>query len=313
MPMVGELIYHQTRGRVAPCGGTRHVRWQRAADVTGDGCGAMRTIAGLVLCLAFCTRAAGAQTPTQPPPAEAQYDVNALAKQTQNPVADLTAVPLQFNFNSGGDLEDRSLFLLNFQPVIPFKATANWNVIARSIVPIESVPGPDATRYSGIGDMQTQLFITPAKSGSFVWGVGPTLSFPTATAASSETGTWALGPSAVVVKMAGPWVLGGLISQLWPLHDAAGDPETDLFTLQPFVNYNLGHGWALAFAPIMTANWNAAEGNQWTVPLGFGISKTAIFNRRPVSLGAQYYYNVERPDGAPGEQLRFLVSFLFPR
>ncbi|HEY1303598.1 MAG TPA: hypothetical protein VGF24_08625 [Vicinamibacterales bacterium] len=187
------------------------------------------------------------------------------------------------------------------------------NVIARFIVPIESVPGPEGTRYSGIGDMQTQLFITPAKSGSFVWGVGPTFSFPTATTATAETGTWAMGPSAVVVKMAGPWVVGSLISQLWPLHDAAGDPETDLFTLQPFINYNFGQGWALAFAPIITANWNAADDNQWTVPLGFGISKTAIFNSRPVSLGAQYYYNIERPDGAPGQQLRFLVSFLFPR
>jgi hypothetical protein len=273
----------------------------------------MKTLVGLLLSLAFCARPAGAQTPPQTPPADPQHDVNALAKQTQNPVADLTAVPQQINFNSGGDLEDRSLFLLNFQPVIPFKASANWNVIARFIVPLESVPAPDATRYSGIGDMQTQLFITPAKSGSFVWGIGPTFSFPTATAASSETGTWAMGPSAVVVKMTGPWVLGGLISQLWPLHDAAGDPETDLFTFQPFVNYNFGHGWALAFAPIMTANWNATEGNEWTVPLGFGISKTAIFNRRPVSLGAQYYYNVERPDGAPGEQLRLSISFLFPR
>lgn len=273
----------------------------------------MRTIAGSMFCLALAARAAVAQTPPQSPPAEPQHDVKALAKQTQNPVADLTAVPLQFNFNSGGDLEDRSLFLLNFQPVIPFKATASWNVIARFIVPIQSVPGPDATRYSGLGDIQTQLFITPAKSGSFVWGVGPTFSFPTASAAPAETGTWAMGPSAVVVKMAGPWVLGGLISQLWPLHDAAGDPETDLFTLQPFINYNFGEGWALAFAPIISANWNASDGNQWTVPLGLGISKTTIFNRRPVTLTAQYYYNVERPDGAPGQQLRFVMSFLFPR
>jgi hypothetical protein len=242
----------------------------------------MKICVNLLLCLTLGARAALAQTPAQAPPAEPQHDVNALAKQTQNPVADLTAVPLQFNFNSGGDLEDRSLFLLNFQPVIPFKASANWNVIARFIVPIESVPGPDATRYSGIGDMQTQLFVTPATSGDFVWGVGPTFSFPTATVTPAETGTWAMGPSAVVVKMAGPWVLGGLISQLWPLHDAAGDPETNLFTLQPFVNYNFGRGWALAFAPIITANWNATAGNEWTVPLGFGISKTAIFNRRPV-------------------------------
>ena len=48
------------------------------------------------------------------------HDVNALAKETQNPVGSLISVPFQFNFNTGGDLEDRTFFNLNFQPVIPF-------------------------------------------------------------------------------------------------------------------------------------------------------------------------------------------------
>jgi hypothetical protein len=260
-------------------------------------------------CLTCTATLALAQTPQTEP----AHDVDSLAKQTQNPVSSLTAVPLQFNFNTGGDLEDRTFFNLNFQPVIPFKATTNWNVIARTIVPITSFPGADGTRNSGVGDIQLQLFFSPAKPGGIVWGAGPIFSLPTATASAAETGTWAAGPTAVVVKMAGPWVLGGLVSQLWPLSDAAGDPETDLFTLQPFVNYNFGHGWALAFAPIITANWNAPSGSEWTVPLGFGFSRTTVFNRRPISLGVQYYYNVERPDGAAGQQLRFLVSFLFPR
>jgi hypothetical protein len=44
-------------------------------------------------------------------------DVNALAKQTQNPLGDLVSVPLQFNFNTGGDLEDCTLFNLDLPPV----------------------------------------------------------------------------------------------------------------------------------------------------------------------------------------------------
>jgi hypothetical protein len=253
-----------------------------------------------------------AQT-AQPQQADPAHDVESLARQTQNPVSNLTSVPLQFNFNTGGDLEDRTLLTLNFQPVIPFKATTNWNMIARTIVPISSLPGPEGTRYSGVGDIQVQLFVSPAKPGGIIWGVGPIVSLPTATALGAETRTWAAGPTAVLLKMSGPWVLGSLISQLWPLSDEGGDPETDLFTFQPFVNYNFGHGWALAFAPIVSANWNADDGNRWTVPLGFGFSRTTVFNRRPISLGVQYYSNVERPDGAAGQQLRFLISFLFPR
>jgi hypothetical protein len=97
------------------------------------------------------------------------------------------------------------------------------------------------------------------------------------------------------------------------MSDAAGDPEMDRLTFQWFVNYNFGHGWALTTAPLNFGNWNAESGNQWTVPLGFGFSRTTVFNRRPINLGVQYYYNVERPDGAAGQQLRIQFSFLYPK
>jgi len=244
---------------------------------------------------------------------EHEHDVSDLAKQTQNPVADLVAVPFQANFNNGGDLEDRTFFNLNIQPVIPFSISKDWKIIARTIIPLDTFPGPDDRRYSGFGDIQEQIFFTPAKSGSLIWGVGPIFSLPTATAFPAETGSWAAGPTLVLVKNAGPFVLGGLFSQLWNFADHGGDPKTNLFIFQPFVNYNFGKGWALAFAPIINANWDADSGNQWTVPLGLGISRTTVFNKRPLTLGLQYYYNVERPEGAGANQLRLVISLLYPK
>lgn len=64
------------------------------------------------------TASAAAQAPQEP-----EHDVTALAKATQNPVGDLVSLPFQLNFNTGGDLEERTFFNLNFQPVIPFKVT----------------------------------------------------------------------------------------------------------------------------------------------------------------------------------------------
>jgi len=253
---------------------------------------------------------AAAQT-AAPPPQE--HDTTALAKQTQNPVGDLVSVPFQFNFNTGGDLEDRTFLNVNVQPVMPFRVTDRWNVIARTIVPLDSMPGEADTRFSGVGDIQQQIFITPAKPGGLIWGLGPTFSFPTATSSPVETGTWGGGFAAVVVKMTGPFVLGGLVSQIWPMTDAGGDPETNLLTMQPAVNYNIRDGWAMSFSPIITANWNAPAGNEWTVPLGVGITKTTVFNRRPMNIGVTYYYNLKRSDGAAGQQLRFTISLLYPK
>ena len=42
---------------------------------------------------------------------------------------------------------------------------------------------------------------------------------------------------------------------------------------QIFVNYNLQKGWYLSSAPIITANWEADSGDQWTVPVGGGAGK----------------------------------------
>jgi hypothetical protein len=261
--------------------------------------------------VAVATFAACSAAAAQEPP-EPAHDTTELAKKTQNPVGDLISVPFQFNFNTGGDLDDRTAFNLNFQPVIPFKLNSNWNVIARTILPINSFPGAEGQRFSGVGDLQEQLFITPARPGGVIWGLGPVVSLPTATMTPAETGTWAAGVGGVIVKMAGPWVLGGLISQFWPLTDEGGAPETDLFVLQPFINYNFGKGYALSFAPVISANWDADEGQHWTVPLGVGITRTTVFNRRPMNIGVQYYYNVERPDGSAGQQLRFVIALLYP-
>lgn len=248
--------------------------------------------------------------PAQEPPA---VDATDLAKQTQNPVADLVAIPFQSNFYSGGDLEDRTYFNLNVQPVIPFSISESWKIIARTIIPFDSFPGPGSTRFTGFGDIQEQIFFTPASAGSLVWGIGPMLSFPSATARPAETGSWGAGGALVLVKNAGPFVLGGLFTQVTSFADEGGDPRTNVFALQPFVNFNFGKGWALAFAPTISANWDAEPGQKWTVPLGIGITRTTVFNRRPMSLGMQYYYNVERPDGSAASQLRIVISLLYPK
>jgi hypothetical protein len=157
------------------------------------------------------------------------------------------------------------------------------------------------------------MFITPSKPGALIWGAGAAFAFPTATTTALETGTWGAGPSLVLVKMTGPFVFGGLISQVWPLADAGGAPETNLLTLQPAVNVNFGHGWAVSFSPVISANWDAPDDNRWTVPIGLGLTRTVVFNHRPMNLGMAYYANVEHPQGGAGKQLRFTVTLIFPR
>ena len=245
---------------------------------------------------------------TAPPP-----DTTGLAKESQNPVASLVSIPLQFNINSGGGLEDGSFLLFNFQPVIPFRLNDDWNMIVRTIVPVVSIPGPDTNRFSGMADIQEQIFLSPSKSGKLIWGVGPQVSFPTGTTVPTETGSWAAGPTFVALTMPGPWVIGAVANNVWTFSDSGDSTELNQFFMQPFANYNFGKGWAISTAPAITANWDAPDGQKWTVPVGIGIGRTTVFNGRPMTLAVQYYHNVEHPENAAANTVRFQVTLLYPK
>jgi len=118
-----------------------------------------------------------------------KVNATALAKQTQNPVADLVSIPFQFNFNSGGGLDDGTLYNLNIQPVIPITLNKDWKLIARAIVPYISSPAPDGGQEGGFGDIQLQSYFTQAHSGKVIWGIGPLFSFPAATNPLVRTGS----------------------------------------------------------------------------------------------------------------------------
>jgi hypothetical protein len=117
-----------------------------------------------------------------------------------------------FPFRTGGGFEDRTFFNLNFQPVMPITVTPGVNLIARTIVPVVGIHGPEGMRFSGVADIQQQLFFTPSSPGKLIWGVGPAFSIPTATADVARTGTRAGGLDAVALTIHGPWPSSSLLA-----------------------------------------------------------------------------------------------------
>jgi hypothetical protein len=239
-----------------------------------------------------------------------------LAKKTQNPVADLISVPFQNNFNFGAGPRDATVYVLNVQPVIPVHLNEDWNVITRIITPIISAgsPAPGIDHVGGLGDIQPAAFLSPAKPGSFIWGAGPIMTLPTASNRNLGNGKWAAGPAVVALSMQGPWVVGALANNQWSFA-GWGDRDLKRMTVQPFVNYNFGHGWYLTSVPLMTADWTRQASNAWTVPAGGGGGKLWRVGKvgLPVNTQVQGFYNAIRPDNSAEWQLRFQVQLLLPR
>ncbi len=237
-----------------------------------------------------------------------------LAKAAQNPIASMISLPFQNNTNLNIGPNDQTQNILNVQPVWPFEM-GDYNIITRTIIPVVSNPsvltGPDKGRVDGIGDTVFTAFVSPKDSGDITWGVGPAILLPTASNDVLGQDTWGAGISAVALTMPGHWVIGGLVSNIWSV---GGDADINLLTLQPFINYNLDHGWYLVTAPIITANWEADSNNRWTVPLGGGFGKIFKIGDQPINAQLSLYNNVETPDNLGAEwQVRTQIQFMFPK
>ena len=275
----------------------------------------------LFLALAALSTPATGQQPSNQGPSEED-----LVKQTQNPIANLISVPFQNNFNfEAGPKHNHQIYFVNIQPVIPINLTDNWNLIARIITPVINLPSlaPGIGSAAGLGDINPTFFLSPAKSGDLIWGVGPTFTLPTATDKLLGNGKFSLGPAAVALTMQGHWVLGALANNQWSVAGWGGGHVNQML-IQPFVNYNLPNNWYLVSAPIMTANWAAKGSDVWTVPLGGGIGKLFKLGqilpleghtlaKLPINTQIQAFGNVARPESGAKWQLRFQFQFLFPK
>lgn len=245
-------------------------------------------------------------------------DATAIAKKLQNPIADLISVPFQNNANFGSGPLKGTQDILNIQPVVPFHLNQDWTLITRTILPLTWQPrlGPGAGAAFGLGDVTESLFLSPKTPiGGVILGFGPAFVLPSATTGKVGSNIWGGGPTAVALRMDGPWVYGALTNNLFSFggHSGPGGNSYNSFLLQPFVNYNFSGGWYVSSSPIITANWQAKSGQQWLVPVGGGAGRVVRLGTLPVNLSLAAYYNALRPSGiGPEWVLRAQVTFLLP-
>lgn len=306
---------------------------------------ALKTLAVVLASALLFPKCAAAQTAPEPTPAPKQsgapsagggFDVSkltpqqqaairlAMIKASQNPVGNIAALPFQVNNNYGFGPYTRYQFNLTIQPVVPIWINRQMTLIARTIVPIYDQPSsaPPAVCASaagcgstfGLSDVQEQLFFAPkTKTGALIWGAGPMLQFPTASADVLGTGKWAAGPAAVALVMPGPWVIGVLATQIWSFAGRPDRPSVNAGLFQPFINYNFpGDRYSVATAPIITVDYNAPGHQKWTVPVGGGFGYTFKLGDQLMQLSALYYTNVVRPLNGSQTTLRLNWTLLFP-
>ena len=266
------------------------------------------------LCASLITAPAFAADPapvtTAPAPAS---NSAALAEKLQNPVADLVSVQFQNNFNFGVGENNGTVYLLNFQPVIPLHITPEWNYIVRPILPFISTSNVYGPGYvSGLGDLELETFLSPVKPGPFgiVWGLGPASILPTATQKELGGDVMTLGPSGVALWQKSGWTVGMLATQNWRV---AGPGEYNASYFQPFISHTFKTATTIAVDSESSYNWISEGADQdWTITFNNTYSQVIKIGKIPVQIGVALQYYAQSP--VPGQQWGFRVNItpMFP-
>jgi hypothetical protein len=236
-----------------------------------------------------------AQVPQDPAEGASASELN---RKLTNPVSDIWSISNQFNnfeLNNGQWNNN-----WNFQPVMPVSLTKDLNLITRpvmpfyNIVPHETSPGEFA-RDAGLGDLTLLELLSPANSGNWVLGAGPTAIFPTATSGFTGQGKWQLGPSVVVGYLTKQYFIGVFPQQWWSIGGEHGRPDTNQMNLQPIATIFFGEGWSFGYSGNILADWTAPPPDVWTVPIGLGLGKVVKFGRLPVKIQLAVQYMPVHP------------------
>ena len=221
-----------------------------------------------------------------------------LNRKLTNPVSSIWSIANQFNnyeLNNGQWNNN-----WNFQPVLPISLTKGWNLITRpvmpwyNIVPHETAPNEFA-RDAGLGDLTLLELLSPAHSGNWVLGAGPTAIFPTATSRFTGQGKWQLGPSIVVGYLTKQYFIGVFPQQWWSIGGQHFRPDTNQMNMQPIAEIFFGEGWSWGYSGNILANFNAPPHDVWTVPIGLNLGKVVKFGRLPVKLQLAVQYMPVHP------------------
>lgn len=253
--------------------------------------------------------------------AEESMDLDTAAKKSNNPVSDAWLLIIQNDLTTiGGDAVDGTEVRerLSFQPVMPVPISGgDWNLVNRPVFQFFDAPldndlnstDPFGDRTVGLGDTIFFSLLAPNRDDGFIWGVGPTFIFPTATEDVLGQDKWQAGPAALAVLLGdkhGGWGLDnfniGVLAQQW--WSFAGDDDrsyTNQSDIQYFINWRKTPTTLIGMTPNIQIDWTKDGSDRFTVPIGLGYIGFFRWGNTPVRFGVELQYYVMQPDAASPE------------
>lgn len=229
-------------------------------------------------------------------------------------------LPIEIDSDFGAD--NGNAVITRAIPVNSLLVREDWKLINLAMITIADAPGgvpgspgnPDPVagpRALGVGDLTDAVLFTWKTKENLLLGTGAAFNFPIATDENLGSGKWQAGPAIRLGYQALDWRFALLATNRWSFAGDSDRAKVNQLLLRTMIRKELGNRWFFISDPIITANWNAASGQKWLVPLGGGFGRAVSTDPVPVNLSLQLYWNVIKPDGAPDWLVRVGVTFPF--
>jgi hypothetical protein len=247
----------------------------------------------------------------------AQQTPENLEKLARNPVGDAVKIPLAENINFDAGPYGRTSNSLQIEPTVPFPIGEDWLVIPRIVATLVAYQ-PETSQAGGgsigLGDTVATFFLTPARTGMAVWGVGPSLLIPTATDTNTGAGKWGLGPSLALIVQPSWGSITTVVQNIWSLPGNSQRTPVNQLQIETSLSYNLAHGWYLLTAPTFNSDWKQSV-DRWVVPFGGGAGRTSEIAKKGLDWNIALYSNAIRPVAQhyPRWQISLQCTLLYPR
>ncbi len=236
-----------------------------------------------------------------------------VARQINNPISPLWQITFDnqiVGLDRGGLDGDDVAYMGAFQPFMPvnlsffglerFAWARDFRLITQLTVPfVETTPlppGPGADRKTGIGDIQLVSVLAPSDTSGWLWGIGPTFIFSTASDDALGQGKWQAGPSAVGGYLGSKWTAFAVAQQWWSFAGDDDRPRTSQLSFEYALLRTLPHRWQVGMQPSMAVDWTASRGNKVSFPVGLGVGKTVRIGNLPIQFWVEADYYPVRPD-----------------
>ena len=169
-------------------------------------------------------------------------------------------------------------------------------------------------RANGFGDILSGFFFSRkgAHEQQTHLGLGPVLTFPTASNAQLGSKQYTAGPGIHFSTEFKRLTAGFFLWQSWGFGESLGQKKVSQLFGKPFVIYEVSEKWNLVYIPLgMSHSWDAPSGDNWTVPIGGGVRRLFEIHGQRMGLQFQAFDYVARKSKDPEWELRASIEFLF--